>query len=419
MTDTKKFKGFQPHTKIKLNLLEAYLKSWIPISARYNKSNNKTICIIDGFCGKGQTEKEEKGSPVIILEEVIKAINTYENENRFKNFLPQKVVLLFNDTKKSHIDNLEKIVSEIEIDSRIKIHFSQNTFEEFWMTQKDFIKKLNCPNLFFVDPFGGSCPFYLLQEIMELEKSDLLLNLSISAFNRARGMEERNTEIFGNTDWKNYIEDITSIDDIMSEKVKVYRDFEIGKKYLEKKTAIKGFKLFEGFTKNIRELTYAKYTAGMEMTNEKNQVIYFMVFMTKHPLGILKFVKKLWEIDKEYGMFATSYSNDLENQLSLFEEVEKESREEKLVENLANGIVEKFSGKTTILSSKNYDEIELRVYCATRFWMTDSHLKKALKKLEEGKKIVKEPLDGKVLRKNTFPFDSTDNGERRFSIKFL
>ena len=57
----------QPHTLAKHEILRRYLGAWFPIIA----SGSSRVVYIDGFCGPGQYNGGEPGSPIIALREAL------------------------------------------------------------------------------------------------------------------------------------------------------------------------------------------------------------------------------------------------------------------------------------------------------------------------------------------------------------
>ena len=86
-------KPFDPGTRTKLALFEAYLKEWLPVfvSQRWVQEIN----VFDFFAGPGQDLTGVKGSPLIILDVVEEYREMFQGKNlvvnlRFNEYDPGK-----------------------------------------------------------------------------------------------------------------------------------------------------------------------------------------------------------------------------------------------------------------------------------------------------------------------------------------
>ena len=82
---------FDRETKLKLEIFRGYIREWLPVFL--NKGTFKAITLYDFFAGPGKDVEGEKGSPLIIVEEV----KAYLSNLSMHNAQGVKVNLYFND----------------------------------------------------------------------------------------------------------------------------------------------------------------------------------------------------------------------------------------------------------------------------------------------------------------------------------
>ena len=93
---------FDSGTLLKLDLFKSYLSEWVPVFLR--ASNYYTsINIIDFFAGPGKDSKGIYGSPLIIIQEILK----YSNDIKEKNL---NVNIILNENNKN---KFQKLTTEI------------------------------------------------------------------------------------------------------------------------------------------------------------------------------------------------------------------------------------------------------------------------------------------------------------------
>src|SRR5260221_586291 len=100
-------KPFDEGTNVKLSLFREYIKGWLPVFLTKNKPFWKTINIYDFFAGPGKTEHGDKGSPLIVIEEV----KGYFSAIKSKSF---KVNLYFNEYDSEKYQALIKNISKLD-----------------------------------------------------------------------------------------------------------------------------------------------------------------------------------------------------------------------------------------------------------------------------------------------------------------
>jgi three-Cys-motif partner protein len=69
--------------------------------------------------------------------------------------------------------------------------------------------------------------------------------------------------------------------------------------------------IIELYKKQLRDVTGARYVRSFEIIGEYNQVIYDLVFATKHQKGLEVMKEAMWKVDPR-GTYRFSDTTDLE-----------------------------------------------------------------------------------------------------------
>lgn len=72
---------FDEGTKAKLSIFQDYLKEWLPVFLAKKEIYWNTINVFDFFAGPGSDSKGNKGTPLIILEELTPYIDNIIEKN--------------------------------------------------------------------------------------------------------------------------------------------------------------------------------------------------------------------------------------------------------------------------------------------------------------------------------------------------
>lgn len=341
----------EPHTRAKHEILRRYLGAWFPILG----SGNKRVVYIDGFCGPGRYHGGEDGSPIIALKEAM---------NHSERLANNEITFLFLDERKDRIDQLTEEIGQMNLPPNFKVFPVCGKFEELekLLDHLESEGRQLAPTFAFIDPFGFSgLPFRLVQRLLKNEKTEVFVNIMISAINRFlsySGVGKRIVELYGTDEVLKIAQ--TSVD----------RDLDLRLLYQRQ------------LQKSARFVRY------FEMRDRRNKLIYCLFFASNHPLGHSKMKEAFWKVDKQTG-FCFSDATD-SHQLIMFEQED--------ISPLISDLFEKFSQRNVLVK-----EIEIYVEENTAF--IGKHMRKALKQLEDQGKITVEDAkaDGKKRRKGTFP----------------
>lgn len=256
----------EPHTKAKHEILENYLKAWFPILSRYSKR----IIYLDGFAGPGVYEGNEDGSPIIALKTAC--------EHTLQHIL-KEIVFLFIEKKEDRAAKLREVISERFPDLPENLS-CQVICQEFAPALEHVLREIEkhdaqlAPTFAFLDPFGfAGFPMKLIGRMMEHKKCEVLITFMVSFINRFTDdlRDPVLTELFATDKWKK-VRDITDPDQ--------RRRF-----------------LLELYKTQLIQVGGAKYVRSFEMVNKQNQPIYYLVYGTKHPLGLKVMKDAMWTVD--------------------------------------------------------------------------------------------------------------------------
>jgi three-Cys-motif partner protein len=190
------------HTKVKHELLEKYLRAWIPVLAKWNPK----IGYFDGFAGRGEYEDGSLGSPVVALQ-VADARAAYYG----------KMVFFFIEKDKENFQNLKSVLArEIpRLAHREKMvvitrcgefaDIADELFSELGSSGKQLV-----PSFFFIDPFGFSgVPFDTVKRILGSDKTEVFFNFMVGFMKRFTKLPTLAGALraqFGCDDWQSIAE---------------------------------------------------------------------------------------------------------------------------------------------------------------------------------------------------------------------
>ena len=261
-----------PHTIAKIAILRDYLYAYLQILG--SSRPGETILYIDGFAGPGEYTNHGEGSPLAALSATIQAKEDANSRNAWR---AGAVHLCFVEQDKRRYEHLVNLLNEssqhpfVE-NGDIHIHTYRGTFLENLPTiRKDvplpFSKR--DPLFAFLDPFGATgVPFSAVAEILQSPSSELLLNFDGDGITRILRASQTNAEdqideIYGGQMWRGRLEGITNFAEQCREALHLYQE-------------------------RLHTLPQLKYTFPFEMQKTNKSIDYWLVFASKHPLGIEK-----------------------------------------------------------------------------------------------------------------------------------
>ncbi len=346
--------SIEPHTLAKHQILQNYLKAWFPILSRWSGR----IIYLDGFAGPGVYSGGEDGSPVIALQTAVE----HNLRDRFKEIIfffiekdPERAKILTQVLKKRFPSLPKNIKYEV-------------TGAEFAPTLEQVLDGLEkkearlAPTFAFLDPFGFSgFPMKLIGRMMSYEKCEVLITFMVGFVKRFLDelREPVLNDLFAGEEWKKLV---TSVDP-------------------DRRLRF----LLNLYERQLRNVGGAKYVRSFGMIGSHNQVIYYIVYGTKHWKGLEVMKEAMWAVDRR-GTYTFSDLADI-NQTYLID-YEAESH---WVPDAAGMVFNRFKGET-----ERIDNIHRFVVTETPYIFR----KAILTKLEDEGKIIR--VEGRQGRRG-FP----------------
>lgn len=301
---------FDEGTLAKLNIFKNYAKAWLPTFI----VQKKDVYIFDFFAGSGYDKEGQAGSPILILE----TINSYINLIYKYNI---KVHLILNEfepnkRKQTKFQKLKESCKDfLENNPRVKfileIEYFNKDFAELFFEILPKIK--NYPSLVYLDQYG--IKFLDQKYLLELEKIkqvDFLYYVSSSYFKRFGASKE----------FKSYFQ--IDLNEINNTPYKFIHRIVLSqlKKKLPKNSKLKlyPFSILKG--KNI----------------------YGIIFGSKHPLAVSKFLDISWKENKingEANFDITEENTDPQFKFDFFNEEKKLSKVKSFQQNVKDLVLKR------------------------------------------------------------------------------
>lgn len=360
----------KPHTEAKLQFYTRYLERYLKILLRTSAVNR--INIYDMFCGQGIYSDGKTGSAIRAVEAIWRAESSNE--------LCKPINLHLNDLDLAKVSQLEQTLSTRQSNDK-KFQITYSSYEAFYLLEKlvQGFKRQDkkTRNLVFIDPYGyKSIRKKTLEQILENEKSELIIFLPIEQMYRFRNM---------------------AIDDIVENSYKPLK--ELVEQFQLDVEAINSEKDFiNSFAKSL-VFNNSLYATSYAIKNHTGHY-YAMFFVTANLLGLEKILEVKWELDNQEG---EGFSGTVQQQ-DVFLEAEKLSSLQKSLKEY--------------LSSSSRTNIE--VY---NLILNNGFLPKHANKIfrdwqEEGALDVYDVLLDKPARKKTFKLNYKDANRDFPLLKF-
>lgn len=279
------FNKFDDPTRIKLALFQGYIREWLSVFMTQKKY--KRINLFDFFSGPGRDASGIQGSPLIIVNE----IKNYCITQKDRKSQDLEIRMLFNDKSQEHISQLQRNVDEIACSKGCcKIEYSNHHFDEALKTYMREIRDVDTANLIIMDQFGvKEVTPELIHVFSKCDATDILFFISSGFIRRFINTPEiRNKYKINPKEMKDI-------------------DYKAIHRYI-----------CQYYREQLKSTQY--YLSPFSIKKKTN--IYGIVFGSKHPYGLEKFLNVCWSLDEHTGEANYNIDYDMAwgGQLSLFNE---------------------------------------------------------------------------------------------------
>lgn len=260
------------HSAIKVELLGNYMAAYLNILS--HSRFIKDIYIADLFCGEGVYENGGEGSPIILLRNILKAIEASDS----RSLIDSKFHCLFNDKAKTKIEALKSAVDKLKINdsSRLSIAYTEEDYREVLPTVVSKFGRFNKERGFaFIDPYGyKEIRLNDIKSLLASGKTEVLLFLPSQFMYR---FEKKATP----ESLKTFLGEVMSVEDVGQ--------------------STNGIDFIEKLKNGLRNSLGSKYFVdSFIIARDKNQ-FFCLLFFTSHIYGFEKMLKAKWAIDHEEG----------------------------------------------------------------------------------------------------------------------
>lgn len=298
-------KPFDSGTKVKLSIFHDYLKEWLPVFLAKKETYWHNINIYDFFCGPGLDSKGEKGTPILIMEE----LETYLEDIKSKNL---KVSLYFNDFSSEKTEQLKSNIAQYD-NRPYKVSIESEDFQKAFKGKYSSMQGKETVNLLFLDQTGiKQINEEVFQSIIGLKRTDFLFFISSSTIKR------------------------------FTEHPAISCHIKLNPKEVGETPYHQIHRLVTEYYRSLIPNEKEYYIAPFSL--RKKAGLYGLIFGSGNALGIEKFLTTCWKIDPVRGEANFDIDNDRikPGQMDLFTgEVKRpkkiEAFEEELIQEITNG----------------------------------------------------------------------------------
>lgn len=293
----------EPHTIAKGEVLRAYLVAYFQILG--TSKPRQTLLYVDAFAGPDQYTNYPHGSPTAALIAAQEAII-----NSQQRWTADDIHCAFIEPDLKRFENMDKKIHSFRGVSRLKIHTYNADFETGLATLRKDIPapfSKSHPLFVFIDPFGAKgAPCSVVREILTSGCSEVLINLDadgIARIFRAKDKakhEQLLTTIYGDQSWMGELTDDQQFPVLCRKALNLY-------------------------TEKLRSITGVRYVFSFEMQTQAGALNYFLVFASKHPLGLVKMKEAMKRIDQD-GSYRFADANVSQPSLFRFDDPEQYAR---------------------------------------------------------------------------------------------
>jgi three-Cys-motif partner protein len=283
----------EPHTVAKITILENYLNAWFQILGR--SRSHQDLIYVDGFAGPGKYLNYPRGSPIAALTAAKTAIATSGNA-----WIAKDIHCVFIEPDSERFARLRDHIKPFEGTDRLKVHLYETSFVEGLKAFEANMPSTaieSFPSFVFIDPCGATgVPFDTVEKLLLRKSSEVLLNFDADGVGRIfRAREDANyhellNDIFKRDTWRSRFSAIMTFDRFCREALLLYKE-------------------------NLQSIRNVDYVFAFEMRTTARKLNYFLVFASRHHLGLEKMKEAMHRVDQT-GDYR--FSDAAVGQMSLF-----------------------------------------------------------------------------------------------------
>jgi three-Cys-motif partner protein len=303
-------KPYDEGTMDKLGLYQGYVREWLPVFVNKPELSSE-INIFDFFAGPGMDLDGKPGSPNLAYQEIVNAINAKKVDN------PPPINLYLNEYAPEKHKLLSNAVNDFTPIKGVTVKHSNLDFDQVFKQWYPLMTKKQAANLIFLDQNGVKYVTpTIFNKILSLDKTDLLFFISSAIVNRFK-------------------EDPSIIS-----RVPVNEDD------LKKMNSTNVHRIVADAYRRTVPTSMRYFLAHFSIKKDSN--VYGLIFGSHHPLGMDKFLRKCWEMDRVRG--EANFDIDGEaidiSAPSLFSELDKPNKLTIFEKELAEAILTEKTVKT-------------------------------------------------------------------------
>ncbi|HKR12555.1 MAG TPA: three-Cys-motif partner protein TcmP [Pyrinomonadaceae bacterium] len=269
-SDRKHFENYRDQTRVKHEILEAYLPAYFHIL----KASNQNLVFIDGFAGRGTYTMS--GSGEIFDGSPLRALKLIARNSQFATqvstiFIESDRVLF--DQLKTKVDDFVATHPEVRRPLCLDGRFSDRLNEVL-----DKLEGNLAPTFLFVDPCGVSgASFNTIQRVMNFRKCEAFIFFNIDGVRRIAGLESVSDvliELLGSEARANEFHNALRASSDVQERERM---------------------ILTHYCAALREEIGARYLIPFRVEHEEqHRTSHYLIHATKHPLGFKIMKDVMW-----------------------------------------------------------------------------------------------------------------------------
>jgi len=258
---------YTEHTRAKHEILRRYLGAWLAILGRGKKGSgfqHARLMLLDGFAGRGRYVNGEGGSPQIMFDRAVEAVDAG---------LAHSIWIGCAELNKNNFDGHLRPVCDALKHHAVTVTPTHESFEAAGTKLAEWADRqaVRAPVFVMVDPYGvAGVPMTLLRRLLAIDRVEVLLTFMVR--DTGRFIDEDNyekplTDLFGGDVWRECA----------------------GDEYRDRRDECLLLKLQEVVRPDVA--TWA--TPFRVFEDERRTVLYYLVHLTNNDLGMREMKKAM------------------------------------------------------------------------------------------------------------------------------